>query len=56
MAITEQFVRSVFKPLERLARILPNGAQLDVRHMLVSGHHAVVELVSNATARNREAN
>lgn len=35
----------------RLARILPTGAELEVRRVLVSDEHAVVELLSHATAR-----
>jgi len=37
---------------EKLAKVLPNGAQLHVTHLLVSGESAVVELKSMATAKN----
>lgn len=36
----------------RLAKILPNGAQLHLEHLIVAGDQAVVELRSDATARN----
>lgn len=36
----------------RLAQVLPEGAQLRVTHLLVCGDWAVVELRSDATARN----
>ena len=36
----------------RLAKILPGGAQLHLEHLIVSGDQAVVELRSDATARN----
>ena len=36
----------------KLAKVLPGGAQLEVTHAFVSGNLAVVELVSRATARN----
>ncbi len=37
---------------EKLAKVLPRGAQLHVEHALVSGDWAVVELRSLATAKN----
>jgi ketosteroid isomerase-like protein len=37
---------------EKLAKVLPHGAQLHVEHALVSGEWAVVELHSLATAKN----
>lgn len=37
---------------EKLARVLPQGAELHVEHALVSGDWAVVELHSDATAKN----
>jgi len=37
---------------EKLDKVLPQGAQLYVEHALVSGDWAVVELRSEATARN----
>jgi len=37
---------------ERLAKVLPQGTQLHVEHALVSGDWAVVELRSDASARN----
>jgi ketosteroid isomerase-like protein len=37
---------------ERLEKVLPQGAELYVEHVLVSGNWAVVELRSDATARN----
>jgi uncharacterized protein len=37
---------------EKLAQVLPKGAQLHVEHALVSGDWAVVELHSLATAKN----
>jgi len=37
---------------EKLAKVLPNGAQLEVGSVLIDGDWAVVELHSNATARN----
>lgn len=37
---------------DKLARVLPRGAQLRVVHVLVSGDWAVVELKSLATAKN----
>ncbi|BCH31098.1 hypothetical protein MesoLjLc_30280 [Mesorhizobium sp. L-8-10] len=36
----------------KLAKVLPDGAELRVTHAFVSGDVAVVELVSGATARN----
>jgi uncharacterized protein len=36
----------------RLAKVLPNGAQLHVTHLITSGDWAVVELQSMATAKN----
>ena len=37
---------------EKLDKVLPQGAQLSVEHTLVSGDWAVVELRSDATAKN----
>jgi uncharacterized protein len=37
---------------DKLGKVLPNGAQLVVEHLLVKGDQAVVELRSMATARN----
>jgi ketosteroid isomerase-like protein len=37
---------------EKLARVLPDGAQLSVETVLIDGDWAVVELHSNATAKN----
>ena len=37
---------------EKLAKVLPQGAQLHVEHALASGDWAVVELHSLATAKN----
>ncbi len=37
---------------EKLAKVLPQGAQLHMEHALVSGDWAVVELRSLATAKN----
>jgi ketosteroid isomerase-like protein len=37
---------------EKLAKVLPKGAQLHVEHALMSGDWAVVELRSLATANN----
>ena len=37
---------------EKLNKVLPKGAELNVEHLLVSGHWAVVELHSKATAKN----
>ena len=37
---------------EKLARVLPQGAQLHLEHALVSGDWAIVELHSLATAKN----
>jgi ketosteroid isomerase-like protein len=37
---------------EKLEKVLPQGAELHVEHVLVSGNWAVVELRSNATAKN----
>ena len=37
---------------EKLAKVLPKGAQLHTEHVLVSGDWAVVELHSLATAKN----
>jgi len=36
----------------RLAKALPSGAQLRVEHVIVSGDEAVVELRSDAVAKN----
>jgi uncharacterized protein len=36
----------------KLAKVLPNGAQLVVEHLIVKDDHAVVELHSLATAKN----
>jgi ketosteroid isomerase-like protein len=45
----EAFVEGTFA---KLNRVLPEGAQLHVEHLLVQGDQAVVELHSLATARN----
>jgi uncharacterized protein len=37
---------------EKLAKVLPKGAELHTEHVLVSGDWAVVELHSLATAKN----
>ena len=37
---------------EKLAKVLPKGAELHTEHLLVSGDWAVVELHSLATAKN----
>jgi hypothetical protein len=37
---------------DKLNKVLPEGAQLVVEHLLVKDNHAVVELHSLATARN----
>jgi len=37
---------------EKLEKVLPQGAELHVEHVLVSGNWAVVELRSDATAKN----
>lgn len=37
---------------EKLAQVLPDGAELGVEHILVAGDWAVVELRSHATARD----
>lgn len=37
---------------DKLAQVLPHGAQLTVEHLLVSADQAVVELRSGATAKN----
>ena len=37
---------------DKLAKVLPQGTQLHVEHVLVSGDSAVVELRSLATAKN----
>ncbi len=37
---------------EKLAKVLPQGAELHTEHVLVSGEWAVVELHSLATAKN----
>ena len=36
----------------KLGKVLPNGAQLMVEHVIVNGDEAVVELHSMATAKN----
>jgi uncharacterized protein len=36
----------------KLAKVLPNGAELHVEYLLISGDQAVVELRSSATAKN----
>src|ERR1700757_1116807 len=36
----------------KLGKVLPNGAELHVDHLLVAGDTAVVELHSEATAKN----
>jgi ketosteroid isomerase-like protein len=38
---------------DKLAKVLPKGAELHVEHALVSGDWAVVELHSEAIAKNR---
>ncbi len=45
-----EFVAHTF---EKLGKVLPQGAELYVEHVLVSGDWAVVELRSEATAKNR---
>jgi uncharacterized protein len=37
---------------EKLAQVFPEGAQLHVEHLLISGDWAAVELRSEATAKN----
>jgi ketosteroid isomerase-like protein len=37
---------------DKLAKVLPHGAQLHVEHLLISDDWAVVELHSEATAKN----
>jgi hypothetical protein len=37
---------------DKLGKVLPNGAQLVVEHLLMKGDQAVMELRSMATARN----
>ena len=37
---------------DKLAKVLPQGTQLHVEHVLISGDWAVVELHSEATAKN----
>ena len=44
-----EFVAQTF---EKLEKVLPQGAELYVEHVLVSGNWAVVELHSKATAKN----
>ena len=44
-----EFVAHTF---DKLAEVLPRGAELYVEHVLVSGDWAVVELRSHATAKN----
>jgi len=44
-----EFVAHTF---EKLGKVLPRGAELYVEHVLVSGDWAVVELRSEATAKN----
>ena len=45
----KEFLQGTF---EKLSKVLPEGAQLRVEHVLVSGDWAVVELRSLATAKN----
>jgi uncharacterized protein len=45
----QAFIAGTF---EKLAKVLPHGAQLSVDHVLVCGDKAAVELRSNATAKN----
>ena len=45
----QAFTASTF---EKLAKVLPYGAQLAVEHVLVCGDRAAVELRSNATAKS----
>ena len=40
------------RTFEKLAKVLPKGAELHTEHVLVSGDWAVVELHSLATAKN----
>jgi uncharacterized protein len=44
-----EFVAQTF---DKLNKVLPQGAELYVEHVLVSGDWAVVELRSDATAKN----
>jgi uncharacterized protein len=46
--------RSAFKAgtFSKLGKVLAGGAQLRVTNVIIKGDLAVVELVSNATARN----
>ncbi len=37
---------------EKLAKVLPDGAQLSTENILIDGDWAIVELRSNATAKN----
>jgi ketosteroid isomerase-like protein len=48
-ASKKAFIAGTF---DKLARILPQGAQLHVEHLMVKDEQAVVELHSLATARN----
>jgi uncharacterized protein len=45
----QAFIAGTFAKLDR---VLPQGAQLRVDHMLIKGNQAVVELHSVATAKN----
>jgi hypothetical protein len=45
----QAFIEGTFA---KLSKVLPQGAQLHVEHLLVQGDHTVVELHSLATARN----
>ena len=45
----QAFIEGTFA---KLGKVLPEGAQLHVEHLLVQGDQAVVELHSLATARN----
>jgi ketosteroid isomerase-like protein len=48
-ASKKAFIAGTF---DKLARVLPQGAQLHVEHLMVKDEQAVVELHSLATARN----
>jgi ketosteroid isomerase-like protein len=39
-------------PFSKLGKVLPKGAQLRVTNLIIAANMAVVELVSDATARN----
>jgi uncharacterized protein len=44
--------RTLTHTFEKLEKVLPQGAELYVEHVLVTGNWAVVELRSDAGARN----